>query len=288
MNGRKLAGSAIFCTLLVPSCFVVEGEWGEEVSYQNFRRSEPLTGEAHLEADVELKVGRVQVGPAAPDEAFALNLDYNELAFTPQLDFSRSDETARLHFEMKGEGRSLGRHGNTRLDLKLNPTIPLDLQAATGVGETVIDLGGMKVRSLILESGVGETRLSMLEPNRTECESIEIASGVGSLDIVGLGNFGFRQFDFEGGVGGSTLDFSGEWKEIGEIEIEVGVGGVEVQLPRGIGAEVRVSKSFLSAVDLSGFTKRGSVYYSDNLDRVDKVLKLRIRAGIGGVEVRWI
>ena len=37
-----------------------------------------------------------------------------------------------------------------------------------------------------------------------------------------------------------------------------------------------------------GFTKEGDTYLSDNRDRVEKILKIRVRAGIGGVKFSWL
>jgi hypothetical protein len=108
------------------------------------------------------------------------------------------------------------------------------------------------------------------------------------LDLIGLGNFNFHKLDFRGGVGESTLDFSGEWQTQGSVDIEVGVGGILIKLPRDIGAELRISKGFFSNYDIEGFVKRGDTFYSDNLEKVGKVLKLNIRSGIGEVSVRWI
>jgi hypothetical protein len=55
-----------------------------------------------------------------------------------------------------------------------------------------------------------------------------------------------------------------------------------------VGAEVRAQKSFMSGVDLPDFQKRGDTYFSDNMERATKVLRMNIQAGIGGVDLRWI
>ena len=178
--------------------------------------------------------------------------------------------------------------GKTRLNLRFSPDTPLVLETETGVSESRLDLTDLQVESVTLESGVGETVLSMLKPNTTTCKRLEVSAGVGALEVIGLGNFGFDDFRFRGGVGATELDFSGDWHKTGEVSIEVGIGAVEIRLPRDIGAEVRVNKSFLSSVDLPGFEKRGGTWYSNNLDQTSKVVKIRITAGIGGVDFDWI
>lgn len=249
-------------------------------------QSEPSQGEELLEARIKLNVGTLEIAPGQGPHAYELDLQYDGRAFDPQLDFSRDGKRARLAFELRG--KSVRRVGKTRVDFRLNPETPLRLESQTGVGESHIDLSGMKVESVLLECGVGKAQLSMLSPNRVACDEVEVRSGIGGTEATGLGNFGFRRFRFKGGVGGSTLDFSGSWEQVGEVEIQVGVGSVEILIPRDVGAEIRVTKSFLSGLDISGFRKDGDTYVSENIDRMSKIVRFRITAGIGGVEVRWI
>ncbi|MDA2926878.1 toast rack family protein [Acidobacteria bacterium AH-259-G07] len=283
---KSLVVSAL---MLFSSCVLWWDGWDGEEHLVTYQQSEPVQDEELIEAEVELNVGTLQIEAGEPSHVYELDLEYNERAFEPRVQYEREGRVGRFRFELSGEGKWTRRVGKTRLNLRLNPQIPLRLKGRTGVGESEIDLSGMKVERLRLESGVGETKLSMLDPNQTTCESLVIRCGVGALEVTGLGNFAFKDFQFQGGVGGSTLDFSGDWDHVGQVEIEMGVGGVEILLPRHIGAEVRFSKSFLSGLSLSGFEKKSKdTYVSDNMDRVDKVLHLRIRAGIGGVEIRWL
>ena len=266
------------------SCMVV-GDWGK-IEYADFKSSEPSQGEERIEARIELGVGQMRVEPGSASQTYELELRYNEAAFKPDLDFSRQGTTALLNFDLEGKGRS-GRAGNNELNLRLNPQARLALQGKTGVGENDIDLTGMKVESVNLAAGVGETTLSMLSPNPIRCKSVKLQTGVGSFEARGLGNLNFEELRFDGGVGSAELDFSGAWEQSGDISIAVGVGGVEVYLPREVGFELRASKSFLSGLNISGFTKQGSIYRSDNYDKAQKHAKIRIRAGIGGVDIRW-
>jgi hypothetical protein len=277
----------IAVAFLLSSCGPHWGGW-DDGPLTSFNRSEPLQNETVLEAYIDIPIGQLEIQTASSANLYELDLEYNDRMFKPEVEFERRGDTAVLRFRLNGEGKSVRRMGKTRLNLRFNPSVPLVLKTTTGVGQSEIDLGGMKVRKLDLQSGVGETIVTMLSPNPVTCDEVNIESGVGSLEMTGLGNLGFRRFRFEGGVGGSKLDFSGEWKEEGDVDIEVGVGGVKLLLPRSVGAEVRASKSFMSSVDLPDFEKRGETYFSYNLERVSKVLRLNIQAGIGGVDLRWI
>ncbi len=277
----------IATVFLLSSCGPHWGGW-EDGPLTSLNRSEPLQNDTVLEADIDVPIGQLEIQPGTSANLYELDLEYNQRIFKPEIEFERRGGTAVLKFRLNGEGKSIRRVGKTRLSLRFNPSVPLVLKTTTGVGQSEIDLGGMKVQRLNLESGVGETVVTMLSPNPISCDGVDIQSGVGSLEMTGLGNLGFKRFRFQGGVGGSKLDFSGDWKEEGDVDIDVGVGGVELLLPRSVGAEVRAQKSFMSGVDLPDFEKRGDTYFSYNLERVSKVLRLNIQAGIGGVDLRWI
>jgi hypothetical protein len=260
----------------------------EEADYADFSQSEPAGDEELIRARVDLKVGQIEVEPGPRSNCYELDLHYNELAFEPKVDFSRDGGVADISVGLEGEGKSFRGIGANNLYLRLNPDTPLELETSTGIGECNINLTGMKVRSVVLESGVSETKVTVLEPNPISCEKFRISSGAGELELVGLGNLAFEELEFQGGIGTAKLDFSGDWGTVGEVQIDVGVGGVELQLPRDIGAEIRVSKSFLFDIELPRFKKQGDTYYSDNIDRVSTVIKFRVNAGIGEVELEWL
>ncbi len=283
---KKLAFLTL--SLMLSSCTITMNAWDEDADYTSEKFSESAGTESRLDANIELNAGHLAIQAAPPSELYTLDVYFNKNAFSPHTELRREEDSAFLTFDLKGEGKFSRNIGKTRVDLSLNPDVPLTLRAQTGVSETEIDLSGMTVEELNIEAGVGETRLNMATPNRTTCREVRIQSGVGAFEATGLGNLGFHDLRFEGGVGGAILDFSGEWPAQAEILIQVGVGGVEVRLPRHVGARLTTSKSFLSGVDISGFVKKGSTYYSENYDQAEPKLDIEVRAGIGGVQVRWL
>ena len=89
-------------------------------------------------------------------------------------------------------------------------------------------------------------------------------------------------------MGAVTIDFSGDWETPGEVDIKVGIGEGEINLPRDLGVELKVRKSFLSGVSLEGFRKTDGGYLSENFDKASKKMRLNISAGIGGIKIDWI
>ena len=188
----------------------------------------PLEGESRLQAKVHLDVGHLAIDQGDASDLYEVELSFDGRLLKPHLVVKREGDLARLEYEVR-QGWMDG-SPNTRLYLRLNPLVELDLLAQTGVGDSKIDLTGLSTRSFSLNNGVGETTLSMLEPNRISCDRVTINSGVGSLNVTGLGNFGFKELVFNGGVGTAKLDFSGEWSQDGDVDIDVGVGSLELRI----------------------------------------------------------
>jgi hypothetical protein len=221
-----------------------------------------------------------------------MDLDYDRASYTPDVNYRPASvgDKGRLSLSLESMhkiGIRRQGHSNT-LRVAFNNSVPLDLDLNTGVGNTQLSLSGLKIARIRFESGVGGGRMSVYEPNSISCESITIKNGVGRIEAVGLGNLNFRELEFEGGVGGANLDFTGEWKQNADVRIEVGVGGVNVVMPRDVGVRLESEKHFLSGMHLERFQQRDSYYFSDNYEKAAIKVSLRIEAGIGGFKVTWI
>lgn len=270
------------------SCITTLDALDREASYTSYKASEPRGSEQRLTARVELNAGHLAIQAAPDAQLYEVDVYYDENSLEPKLQLDRQGDQADVRFELSGEGKQIRDVGKTRMNLSLNPSTALSLQTRTGISESEIDLSGMTVEEVEIEAGVGEMALSMLSRNQMVCREVSIRSGVGEFKATGLGNFRVNRLHFQGGVGGALLDFSGDWEEVAEVLVEVGVGGVQIRLPRNLGVELRATKSFLSGIDVSGFRQEGEVYYSDNYEQAQSKLKLEVRAGIGGVQIGWL
>jgi hypothetical protein len=269
------------------ACFV--DDRGLPAEMMSMSRSQPAGAEKSLDATVRFDIGSIEIAADKAGSVYTLDLDYDKSGYEPEVRYE-AGERGQLAFNLRGTHQSGIRtdaHQN-RARLNFSQGLPLALRINSGVGETRLALTGMQVSSLNLEAGVGEARLSMYEPNAVVCDTIRVKNGVGHMSAVGLGNLNFHDLEFEGGVGGASLDFSGNWKQDANVRIQVGVGGVKVLLPRDIGVRVDAEKNFLSGIHLEDFTKRDSVHYSDNYDKARIRVSFRVATGIGGFRVSWL
>jgi hypothetical protein len=281
-----------FCLAVVLSALLVAGcDFEERVPAEitSMDQSRPLENEKSLSAEIRFDVGSVDITADRKTNAYSLDLEYDKASFQPELRYEPGEE-GRLFFRLAGMHKT-GIHAErqqNRLRLNLNQSIPLRLTLNTGVGDARLNLSGLRLSDLQVEAGVGGSKISAYEPNHVSCNTIRIKNGVGAMDAVGLGNLNFRDFEFAGGIGGATLDFTGEWKQGADIRIQVGVGGVTMKVPRELGVRVEAEKHFLSGLHLDGFTKRDASYYSENYDKAKFRLSVRVATGVGGFRIAWV
>jgi hypothetical protein len=263
------------------------------VEMVSMNQSRPLEKEKSLESTIRMDVGSLEIlGDQNRTPLYSFDLDYDKSIYTPdiQYDSPRVGTEGRFSFNLQSMHKMGMRNPeyNNRLRLAFTDAIPLNLRINTGVGQARLSLSGMRIARLELESGVGETKMSAYEPNPILCESVRLKSGVGNLETAGLGNLNFSNLDFEGGVGAASLDFSGEWKQNADIRIHVGVGEVNVRMPRELGVKVAAAKNFLSGLQLEGFAQRDSLYFSENYDKARFKIYIQVRTGIGRLKISWI
>jgi hypothetical protein len=282
----------LFCLAAVLSAFLVAGcDFEERVPAEmvSMDQSRPLENEKSLSAEIRFDVGSVDITADRKPNAYSMDLEYDKSSFQPELRYEPGED-GRLTFRLEGTHKS-GIHAESqqnRLRLNLNQSVPVRLTLNTGVGDARLNLSGLKISDLHVEAGVGGSKISAYEPNTVSCNTIRIKNGVGAMDAVGLGNLNFRDFEFEGGIGGATLDFTGEWKQGADIRIQVGVGGVTMKVPRELGVRVEAEKHFLSGLHLDGFAKRDASYYSENYDKAKFRLSVRVATGVGGFRITWV
>lgn len=286
----RISGSfatALFTVILLLSgCVADVEEVIGEFEPAHFSREEPLESTTSLKAVVNLGLGNLKVADSEENVLFDLDIEFNGKSDKPEVEFTREGNSAKLRVDLEGRKGSGWWGQDNRIDLLLSPGAGLDARLVTGVGENIIDLSELRVENLEIVNGVGSTEIYKDKSNDVACGSLEVTNGIGHLEMTGLGNYAFDEFTFSGGIGDSTLDFSGEWKSTGDIEIKVGLGSLRVILPDELGVRIRSSKSFLSNIEMPDFDQIGNEYLSRNIEEAEQEITIRLNTGIG--EVRFI
>jgi hypothetical protein len=244
--------------------------------------------------NVQYGAGNFRVTPGSPGELYRMDLRYDEDRFIPVREFSPGDGALRLGLRSRdgaGLNVSLGDHRKSSqeasLDLKLSPDIPLDLDMELGAVEADLELGGIALRRLRYRTGASETHLRFSQPNPVPCDEMVIEAGAAQFEASAIGNANCARVSFRGGVGEVTLDFGGTWRRSTTADVNVGVGQLNLRLPRDVGVSVQLNR-FLASFDAAGFEKHGNTYLSENYNTARYRITLNVNASFGGIEVAWL
>ena len=242
----------------------------------------------------EIVFGQFIIEPVGGDTLIFVDVEYDPEKFSqPEMDYRRQNSHVKISLESADvieddfdeQRKSLQNTWRIYLGQDVTWQLELDLAAC----ETRMELGGLKVENLNVESGLSDTQLRFSEPNRVVLEKCRIETGVGSFEAFQLGNAVIRRFSLENGLGSSVLDFSGKHPfEDLKASIESGLGSVEMQLPNGLPVIMQV-ETFMGSSDLPGFDKlNGDLYRSVSYQEGVPGLEVDVSIGMGSVNVIWL
>jgi hypothetical protein len=259
----------------------------EAQTWRTMTSARQVWDDAALDVEIQYGAGRLNVGPAESPMLYQMEIRYDEEAFRPLVEYDEDDRELRLGVESRRDHRRLDVREGATATIALTRDVPLDLDLEFGAGEADIELGGISLERLALQTGASETRVSFSQPNPMVAEEVTIEAGAADLRVTGLGNTRARRFEFKGGVGATVLDFSGAWAGQATASVEMGIGSVVLRLPRTHG--VRLTRnSFLTSFEAPGLERRGESYYSDNWNDNDNQLTIDVSAALGSIEIEWI
>jgi hypothetical protein len=245
--GRRSALGNIIALLL--ALLVIAGAvsllvWSPEVvglgrAARDLQIEEPLDGVERADFRIDFAAGTLEIGRLEDSNSLIqgdLELVTNR---QPVWDFSQSGENARLVLEYAtGSFQSWSGRGD-RWNLALSPRAAFALDANIGAGDATIDLTGLDIRNLTVETGAGRNTIILPEDGQFDAK---ITGGVGQLIVEippemaariqvdrGLGALNVSQrFDGQGG----DVYQSDNWRTSENrvtIVIEVGIGQVTIR-----------------------------------------------------------
>lgn len=253
--------------------------------WRNVTSFRQRSDESRLDVHVRYGAGLLTIEPGSAGELYRADIRYDSDVFEPVTDY----EKGRLELGVEGGDRNLKIRNNDSglMKLALSPDVPLDLDLDFGAVEANLELGGLRVVRADIETGASNTRLRFSQPNPAACDRLGIQMGAAAMEARGLANANCSQVRAEGGMGDLTLDFSGEWRQDLDADVTIAVGSVTFRIPENVG--VRVTRNtFLAGFDGPGFHKRDGAHYSENWERAERRLTIKVDGAFGNVDVRWI
>jgi hypothetical protein len=173
--------------------------------------------------------------------------------------------------------------------ITLNNSIPMKLDLHLGAGYGKIDMTGLQLLDVKLETGAAETVVMCNEPNPVVMETFRIDAGLSKFRAYNIGNANFKNLYFEGGVGSYFFDFNGALRREAFIKMELGLGSMSMIIPKNIGASVKYDEGFLSSHSFEDFREIGDgKFISGNYYNSDGRLNIKIESGLGSIKIKRV
>jgi hypothetical protein len=247
-------------------------------------------GETRLTAAVDYAAGSLTVTPGALGHLYRMRLAFDGERYVPLSGFDASSGAVRLGIAPAPGGAV--RVASPTLPeqnalVELPPGVDLSLALTLGAVDAAVELGGLRVTDLRLQSGASRAVLRFSRPNATRCGTATIEAGAAQLEVIGLGNSRCERIRVEGGIGRMTLDFGGEWREDVAVAVRMAVGELVLRLPRDVGVQLTLDR-FLAAFQPVGLERRGNAFVSPDYGRAARTLEIALTTAVGGVRIEWL
>jgi hypothetical protein len=270
-------------------CIVSASVYAVQSRHRQFSR----TKEKELRVVLDVSFGSITIERCEGNEI--AEIDYDEEEADQQklnISYDISDGLGTLRIKLKesthfwDKDEDHDKH-HRHLDLKLSNALPISFEIELGAGKGEINLTDLQVKDLSISTGASSVTMKCNTPNPIIAEKVSIESGVSKFTATDLGNLNFRDLKFSGGVGSYKLDFNGNFRQSAEVQIEVGLGSVNIYTPKSIPAKLIYDDNWLSSFSLDDdFEKiRNGVYETDNFQDASTRLTIRMEAGLGSVRV---
>jgi len=286
MNNSKLFRLIL---LFGAVCTVILCAYSQQMKHREFTR----THEKEVRVILDISFGSITIERGERDKIAVV--DYDEEESNAQklfISYDISHDSGTLHIKLKEsthfwDNDEDNKGHRNHLDIKLSDAVPISFEIELGAGKGEINLTDLQVKEFSISTGASSVTMECGKPNSISAEDISIESGVSKFTAMDLGNLNFRNLKFSGGVGSYKLDFDGEFRQSAEVQIEVGLGSINVYVPKSIPAKLVYEDNWLSSFSLDDdFEKtHKGVYETDDFQNSSKRLIIRMEAGLGSVRV---
>jgi hypothetical protein len=256
---------------------------------EQVREVVPIDGAKELEVEIDFGAGTLDILSGDIEEAARLEIVYSPRWVDYDIDYDKRGETGLLFLESDLRRKLDLDDVDNEWELTLSRRYPLELQMDVGASESFIDLGGLPLRQLVMDIGATDGVIDFSEPNPERLRDFDIDVGASSLEITGLANANFERLDISSGAASCELDFrGGEFRGESEVDLEVGVGSVDIIIPRGLAIRVEGDENWFSSFDFHGFDLNqvdDDVWETPDFDRAENRLTIMIDVSMGSVDL---
>ena len=245
----------------------------------------------NLDVSVSYGMGELYIGPNSEKNQIEGSIEYDGRRITPKVTLENVGSTGvfTVKTEKKKDDddcRKKFRDYDNEMEFLFPQNIKTDLFLDFGVGDAEIDLTNIAITRLNINCGLSDVTVEINKRNDVSCKDVNIESGLGDLEVYGLGNLGAEDIDINVGLGSAEIDLTGEKIYDMEVDVDVGLGSLDMILPDEANIEVYVDASFLSSVDIYGLKQKKNKYWiSDDWDSSNPTISMDVNVGMGSVDI---
>lgn len=249
-------------------------------------------GVDRLDIDCDFGMGELVIHPENIKEAAILDVTYDSRKFDFNVEYKNRNNTGFLVLESENL-RKRNRDGNkidNTWELTLSTKYSSEMNFELGACEADIDLGGIPITALTFKVGAASGIIEFTKVNPVRMRELVLEIGASSLEVENLGNANFENLKVSCGAASCDLDLRGDYKGESEIEIDVGVGSVDLVLPRGVAVDIEADEGLFSSIEFHNEDLEeidNDHYQSPGFDNAKDRIFLSIEVGIGSIDIYW-
>jgi hypothetical protein len=259
-------------------------------SMRTFSVTRPVSTERFLHVTLDFAGGTALLLPAPDGELYGLKLRYDADRFEPVQQYDVRTGILRLGAASSG---AMGVRVTSRAQLEQTARfefaagVPLAIYATLGASDATIDLGGLTLTEFELRSTATHATVDFSRPTQGNCKAATFTVGAAQVDVRHLASAGCETLRVDGGVGAVSLRLDGEWRRDPTLVVDLAMGGLTLELPRGTGVRL-TGERFLAPFDSKGFVRTGDTWTTPGFERAVHKLTVELKASMVGIDVEWI
>jgi hypothetical protein len=219
--------------------------------------SVPIPDAEEVSLRLSFGAGDLKLAPGA-QKLVEGTATYNYSEFAPVVEENEGNVRIRMGDE-EFNGFPTFKDLKNEWDFKLGDT-PMSLTIESGAYDGDFELGGLSLENLTVRDGAANVELAFSEPNQVEMSTFRYETGASDVKMTGLANANFSIFDFSGGAGNYTFEFSGDLQRDASIKIASGFSNIIISVPEDVDAVVTVDSGASNINVGSSWSKKGNVY----------------------------
>jgi hypothetical protein len=191
---------------------------------------------------LDVSAAELRIEPIPAGEAIRVEADYDRGGFelAKRLVEGADGWEYEVDFGPRSWLGSFSRENvDNRITIGIPENVPLRIEGRVRLAENDMELGGLHLLALDLEAGIGEHSIGFSRPTPRPVEWIVVDGSIGELELFGLGNASPLLVRVSSSVGEVHLGLDGDWRNDSEVEVDLGIGELNVERPRTARVESR-------------------------------------------------